>query len=176
MWNRACAKPPRKPPEVTTGADAFPPRLFGSDEAIRRIAAGLMACTLPRADWTHEAHLAAVAILLLEYPECQPEQDLPGIISRYNESVGGVNDDHQGYHETLTQFWIANARAHLAAHPGGDLLARVNGFIASPAGSRAAPLAYFSRARLFSVEARRRLVEPDLMRFAWDEPAPGARP
>jgi hypothetical protein len=29
------------------------------------------------------------------------EQQLPDIIRSYNESVGGVNDDTQGYHETL---------------------------------------------------------------------------
>ena len=176
MSNRASAKPPRKPPDVTHGADEFPPRLFEADKKIRRIAAGLLTCTLPRAAWTHEAHLAAVVTLILEHPELDLEQQLPGIISRFNESVGGVNDDTQGYHETLTQFWIANARAHLGANPGRSLLDRVNGFIASEQGRRDAPLRHYSRDRLFSVEARRHLVEPDLMRFEWamqdDAPAP----
>ena len=35
---------------------------------------------------------------------------------------------------------------------------------------RDAPLRHFSRDRLFSVEARRQLVEPDLMRFEWATP------
>ena len=155
---------------MTVGADEFPPRLFEAAETVRRIAAGLLTCTLPRAAWTHEAHLAAVATLILEHPEIALEQQLPGIISRFNESVGGVNDDNQGYHETLTQFWIANARAHLAANPDGDLLQRVNNFVLSPQGRRDAPLRHFSPARLFSVEARRHLVEPDLMRFEWATP------
>ena len=149
------------------GADSFPPRLFEAEERIRRIAAGLITCTLPRAAWTHEAHVAAVVTLILEYPEIHLEQELPGIISRFNESVGGVNDDTQGYHETITQYWIANARAHLAANPDGGLLDRVNRFIASPDGQRDAPLRHYSREKLFSVEARRHLVEPDLMRFEW---------
>ena len=170
MWNRACAKPPPKPPEVTSGAEEFPPRLFVAEEKVRRITAGLLTCTLPRAAWTHEAHLAAVITLILEHPEISLEQQLPGIISRFNESVGGVNDDIQGYHETITQFWIANARAHLAANPAGSLLDQVNAFILSPMGRRDAPLRYYSRERLFSVEARRHLVEPDLMRFDWDMP------
>lgn len=170
MWNKACAKPPRKPPEVTSGAEEFPPRLFEAEEKVRRITAGLLTCTLPRAAWTHEAHLAAVITLILEHPEISLEQQLPGIISRFNESVGGVNDDIQGYHETITQFWIANARAHLAASPDGTLLQRVNHFIQSPEGGRDAPLRHYSRERLFSVEARRQLVEPDLMRFEWATP------
>jgi hypothetical protein len=156
---------------MTAGADDLPPRLYGTEQEIRAISAGLVACDLPRAAWTHEGHLAAVSVLLLCHPEIALEQDLPGIISRFNTSVGGVNDDHQGYHETLTQFWIATARAFHAGTEGDALLARVNRFIGAPEGRRAAPLAYYSRALLFSVEARRRLVEPDLMRFAWDTAA-----
>lgn len=160
---------------MASGADELPPRLYGTDGEVRRIAAGLVARTLPRPEWTHEAHLAAVCVLILEYPELVLEQDLRGIISGYNTAVGGVNDDTQGYHETLTQFWLANARAFLAATPEGSLVDRVNAFIAAPAGRRDAALRHFSRGHLFSVEARRSLVEPDLMRFPWDShaaPAP----
>lgn len=176
MWSKACAKPHRRPPEVASGAEELPPRRFGTDADVRRIGDGLIARTLPRADWTHEAHLAAIAVILLEHPGISPEADMPGLISRYNVAVGGVNDDTQGYHETMTQFWIGNARAFLDQHPGGALVECVNRFIASPEGRRGAPLAYFSRERLFSVEARRYAVEPDLMRFEWDKtdaaPAP----
>jgi hypothetical protein len=155
---------------VASGAEELPPRLFGTDADVRRIADGLITRTLPRADWTHEAHLAAIAAILLDYPQVRPEADMPGIISGYNVAVGGVNDDTQGYHETITQFWVANARAFLAGDAGGALVQRVNRFIAAPEGRREAPLRYFSRARLFSVEARRRAVEPDLMRFEWNMP------
>jgi hypothetical protein len=68
------------------------PRLFDDDAAIRRIGEGLLACSLARDDWTHEAHLAACLYLLAERPDIQPERDLPNIIRRFNESVGGVND------------------------------------------------------------------------------------
>ena len=149
---------------MTTGADAFPPRLYGTEDEIRRIAAGLIARTLPRALWTHEAHLAAISAILLDHPGILPERDMPAIIAGYNEAVGGVNDDTQGYHETITQFWIAQARSFHAGS-SGSLLDRVNAFIAAPAGRRDAPLRHYSRERLFSVEARRRHVEPDLMRF-----------
>jgi hypothetical protein len=154
---------------VTAGADAYPPRLFGTDDEVRRIADGLLSRTLPRPDWTHEGHLAAVCVLLLEHSDLVLEQELPGIISRYNEAVGGVNDHTQGYHETLTQFWLANARAWLEADRQGSPVERINRFIAAPAGRRDAPLRHFSPARLFSVEARLGLVEPDLMRFPWNQ-------
>jgi hypothetical protein len=53
-------------------------------------------------------------------------------------------------------------RLYLAETPEGDLLARVNGLLASPMGRRDWPLRFYSRERLFSVAARRSFVEPDL--------------
>jgi hypothetical protein len=137
------------------------PRLFADDAAIVRIGEGLIARTLPRADWTHEAHLAATAWLLLERPDILPERDLPAIIRAYNESVGGVNDDTQGYHETITQVMIRAVRAALARSEG-SLTARVNALLRAPEGRRDWPLRFYTRELLFSREARLRWVEPDL--------------
>lgn len=137
-------------------------RLFASDAAVRRIGEGLLARTLPKADWTHEAHLAACAWLLLERPEIVPERDLPDIIRSYNVAVGGENTDTAGYHETLTQLYIIGVRAFLAARPDDGLLAQVNALLSSAIGRRDWPFRYYSRNLLFSLEARRGWVEPDL--------------
>jgi hypothetical protein len=150
---------------------ALPPRLFGADDNVRRIAAGLVQCTLPRAQWTHEAHLAAVTVLLLEWPDLRCERDLPTIIARYNTRVGGVNDDTQGYHETITQYWIAAAR-RFHATSRGSIVERVNALLQSPEGHRDAPLRHYTPGLLFSVEARRGFVEPDRMRFETAHAAP----
>ena len=141
-----------------------PIRFFDSAAAIRYIGEGLLARTLPKAEWTHEAHLAACLWLLIERPDVLPERDLPQIIRSYNEAAGGVNDDTQGYHETLTQLYIRGTRHFLAEHGygGGDLLAAVNGLLASPIAPRTWPLRFYSRELLFSVAARRGWVEPDL--------------
>jgi hypothetical protein len=129
---------------------------------VRRVGEGLLDQSLPRADWTHEAHLAACTWLLLERSDIVPERDLPAIIRAYNLSVGGVNDDSQGYHETLTQLYVAGVRAHIAAMPTGTLLVdMVNVLIMGPRGARDWPLTLYSRDRLFSVEARRTFILPD---------------
>lgn len=140
----------------------FPIRLFADAGEVRRVGQGLLDCTLPRADWTHEAHLAACLWLLSERPDVLPERDLPAIIRRYNESVGGVNDDSQGYHETLTQLYIRGVRQFLTDSGSGGLLDRVNALLSSPVGARGWPLSLYSREVLFSVAARRDWVEPDL--------------
>ena len=148
--------------------DNHEPRLFPDDAAIRRIGEGLLACNLPRPDWTHEAHLAATSWLLLERPDIIPERDLPALIRAYNLSVGGVNSDTEGYHETITQVSIRGVRAALARGEGRRLCERVNALLQAEEGRRAWPLRFYSAERLFSVEARRGWVEPDLARRAID--------
>lgn len=141
----------------------YKPRLFSADAEIVRIGEGLLACTLPKADWTHEAHLAACTWIVRDRPDIVPEVEMPGIISRYNESVGGVNSDTEGYHETITQVFIAAVRDHLAGRPAGEgLVESVNALLLSERGRRDWPLRFHSKERLFSVEARRSYIAPDL--------------
>ena len=151
------------------------PRLWPNDEAIRRIGEGMLACTLPKPEWTHEAHIAATCWLILERPDIIAERDLPDLIRRYNESVGGVNSDSEGYHETITQVFIRTLRLVLTGGAGQPLFERVNAILLSPQGRRDWPLRFYSRERLFSKEARLEWVEPDLAAM----PGPvsdGARP
>jgi hypothetical protein len=138
------------------------PRLFARDEEIRRIGEGLLACTLPKEEWTHEAHLASCLWIVTERPDIAPDTDLRGIISRYNESVGGVNDDKGGYHDTITHAFLSGVRNWLARAGEDELLARVNGLLGEAEGRRDWPLRFYSHDRLFSVEARRAFIAPDL--------------
>jgi hypothetical protein len=140
-----------------------PFRPFPDDAAIRRIGEGLLARSLPRADWTHEAHLAATIWLVRDRPDIDLDAPIATIISRYNAAVGGVNDDSQGYHDTITRAYLAGVRAHLGARdPAEPLVDSVNALLASPAGRRDWPLRFYSRERLFAVAARRGFIAPDL--------------
>ncbi|HET8534131.1 MAG TPA: hypothetical protein VFL74_01130 [Sphingomicrobium sp.] len=141
----------------------FEPRPFPSDEAIERIGEGLLARTLPRDEWTHEAHLAATTYLLLKRPDIDVDKMLPDIIRKYNESVGGVNSDSEGYHETITRVFLRGVRLFLAeADMKQPLHELVNELLLSPMGRRDWPLRFYSPQRLFSVEARREWIQPDL--------------
>jgi hypothetical protein len=144
----------------------FPVRHFLSDDAVAHVGEGLLARTLPRAEWTHEAHLAATTYLLLKHPEIDLDAELPGLIRRYNESVGGVNDDTQGYHDTITRAYLRGVRLFLekadVSRPTHEL---VNELLMSPTGRRDWPFRFWSKQRLMSVEARRGYVTPDLAAF-----------
>ena len=142
--------------------EEYEPRLFRDNEAVRHIGEGLLACTLARPEWTHEAHLAACTWIIVERPDIQPERDLPDIIRRFNESVGGVNSDTEGYHETITQCFIRAVRLYLKRTGEPSLMGRVNGLLQAPEGKRDWPLRFYSREQLFSVQARLGFLEPDL--------------
>jgi hypothetical protein len=139
------------------------PRLFCTDADIEQLGEGLLGCTLPREAWTHEAHLASTAYLVLRRPDIDLDSELPAIIRRFNESVGGVNSETEGYHETITRSFLHGVRLFLDGR-GADrpLHGLVNELLLSPVGRRDWPLRFYSRERLFSVEARLTHVSPDV--------------
>lgn len=139
-----------------------PIRFFTDDHAVRRVGEGLLARTLPRAEWTHEAHLAACAWMVRERPDIDLDDRIAAIISGYNEAVGGVNDDAQGYHDTITRTYLTGVRAFLSDRsPEEPLASMVNALLASEVGARNWPLRFYTPERLFSAAARRGYVPPD---------------
>ena len=141
----------------------YTPRLFTTDAEIQHLGEGLLARTLPREEWAHEAHLAATTYLLLKRPDIDLDKALPGIIRAYNERVGGVNSDTEGYHETITRVFLRGVRLFLAeADLKEPIHELVNELLLSPMGRRDWPLRFYSPQRLFSVDARKDWVRPDI--------------
>jgi hypothetical protein len=134
-----------------------------TDAEMEVLAENFCACTLPKDRWTHEAHFATALWLILKRPDIRPERDMPGLIRRYNDSVGGANSDSSGYHETITQASLHMTRHLLACLPA-DIApaAALAALMASPLGDKNWPFAYWSRDRLMAVPARLGWVEPDL--------------
>src|SRR5688572_23289700 len=115
----------------------FPVRHFLFDEAVAHVGEGLLARTLPREEWTHEAHLAATTYLVLNHPEIDLDAELPGFIRRYNESVGGVNSNTEGYHDTITRAYLRGIRLFLdGADTTRPIQELVNELLMSPMGRR----------------------------------------
>ena len=134
---------------------------FSSDAEIDRIGRGLVTRSLPKSEWTHAAHFAA-AFWLLRHPTIDAERQMPGLIRAYNEATGVANTDTTGYHETITRASLRAARAGLAARTKAALHEAVNELLESEFGRSDWLLAYWSKATLFSVAARRDWVDPDL--------------
>jgi len=136
---------------------------FTSDGEVAVIGRGLLDRTLPKTMWTHAAHFAATLWLLRCRPELEVSREMPSLIRAYNVATGGANTDTSGYHETITQASIRAARAFLSDAPQGPLFATCNALMSSRLGQPDWLLEHWTRSRLFSLEARRVWVEPDIM-------------
>lgn len=140
---------------------------FVSDGEVVAIGRGLCTRTLPKPRWTHAAHFATALWLLRCHPEIDVHCAMPEMIRAYNAVTGVANTDSSGYHETITQASLRAARAFLTARLHLPLFAVCNELMSSPLGNPEWPLAYWSRERLYSVEARRAWVEADLEAFPY---------
>jgi len=138
------------------------PPFFTCDEEVEAIARGLFDRTLPKSEWTHRAHFSATIWLLKCRADLDPSIALPPAIRAYNESTGVLNTGTTGYHETITQASLRAARDFIARDDSASLHETCNALMASPLGSSSWLLAYWSRLRLFSPEARKTWLDPDL--------------
>jgi len=134
-----------------------------SEGQIQAIGQGLLDRSLPKQQWTHAAHLAAALWLLVARPDIDAAVAMPGIIRAYNLACGVANTDTGGYHETITQASLRAVADYVRRQPAGSGLAALcSGLLASPLGDKQWPLTYWSPDCLFSTQARRHWVAPDL--------------
>jgi hypothetical protein len=119
--------------------------------------------SLPRPLWTHHAHLRVGLWHVRTFGPEGAAARLRERIRRYNQAVGTANTDTSGYHETLTVFYVRVIAAFLAADQvGSEPATAIERRLIDTLGDRELPLRYYTRERLFSVEARRAWMPPDL--------------
>ncbi|MEO0492930.1 MAG: hypothetical protein AAF081_05910 [Actinomycetota bacterium] len=119
------------------------------------VLAGVLQRTLPKPQWTHEAHVAACWAAIRAHGHDDALTLLRDGIRRYNEATGVENTETSGYHETITRYYVA-AVAAIVDRPFAEVLA-------DETTSREAPLCRWSREVLFAPGARTGWVEPDLV-------------
>lgn len=141
---------------------------YSSDLEIEHIAKGVMALSLPKAEWTHAAHFAA-AVWMLEDPDIDPFADMPGYIRAYNLATGVANTENDGYHETITLASLGAAR-HFLSMTADDisLHGKVNALLTTDYGQPDWVLSYWSKEKLFSPEARKTWCAPDKQVLPFD--------
>ena len=135
---------------------------YGTSADVLRLVREFEACTLPRAEWTHHAHLTVGLWYLLRHDEAEAARRVRDGIKRYNKAWGVETTPTGGYHETITLFYVRVIREFLARAGRDCTLAALANLLVSECGDRSLPLAYYTRERLMSPEARARWVEPDL--------------
>lgn len=123
-------------------------------KAADAIADAMMACRLPKSEWTHEAHVQAGLSLVLRLGASRALATLREAIPRYNVSTNTPNTDTGGYHDTLTVYyvWAIDELLRQGVSP--------EEIVEQPLVSRTAALDFWDRDELFSVEARHHWVAP----------------
>ncbi len=125
-------------------------------ELIQRFEAGV----LPRTEWTHEAHLVMGVAYVLEYPFEKAMERAREHIIAHNEAVGTRNTQEEGYHETITRFWLIMIKMFLVRTTTTSVDEAVNLFLQSRNADKSVPLNYYSKQELFSTWARTEWVPP----------------
>lgn len=118
-------------------------------------------CTLPKSAWSHAAHLTVGACYVRALGADRAMTTLRDRIRAYNASVGGVNSDTEGYHETITQAYVTLLHDYLR---GCDATAPIDTLIPGVLLTLGAPdllLRYYERSTLYSVAARSGWIPPD---------------
>jgi hypothetical protein len=137
-----------------------------SDSNVARLdalAERFAAATIPASEWTHRTHLTIGAWHVARFGADAAMDRLRAGIRRLNAAHGTIDSDTRGYHETITRAYIRLLGAFLGARPDGEALdASVAALLASPLAARDVLTLHYSKTLLFSVEARRGWVEPDL--------------
>jgi hypothetical protein len=121
--------------------------------------------TLPKSEWTHESHLRVGLWHVFHLGEGAAMDALRDRIKTYNESVGGKNTESEGYHETITQFYVITIAGFLRETDKTRPLPELADELIHYHGDRNLPLRWYSKERLFSKEARLAYVAPDLERL-----------
>jgi hypothetical protein len=135
--------------------------MFTTAQDIEALIRDFEARILPKACWTHQAHLVVGLWYLTHH---SPDDALAIVRQRiraYNEAAGTANTDSSGYHETLTRLFLSGIAAHLSTHSNESLPTSVALLLQSPLVHKDWPLSFYSPERLFSVAARHEWLEPD---------------
>jgi hypothetical protein len=114
--------------------------------------------SLPRSDWTHQAHLTVALWSLRRFPRDEATRWIRERIKAYNARHGNGS----GYHETITLAWVAVVARFLAEHDHGQPLPALTAALREACGGRDHLLSYYSEDVLMSDQARRTWVPPDL--------------
>jgi hypothetical protein len=119
--------------------------------------------TLPKEQWTHEAHLVTAIWHLLNYGYLEALCYMRARIIEYNVASGGANTISSGYHETLTQFYLKEIDFYLKYRENVNQSFNeiCEDFLKTEYATKEYPLQFYTKERLQSLKARSKWVKPD---------------
>jgi hypothetical protein len=139
---------------------------YASERDVEAVVKAFEARTLPKREWTHQAHLTVAAWYLARYSGYEAAIRIRTGIKRYNAANGIVPTPTGGYHETMTLFWTCIVSKYLLLADRDRRFVDLVNELVDNYRDKNLPFEHYSRERLFSRQARFSWVEPDLKPIA----------
>jgi len=129
---------------------------YRNENEIRDVVTSLERCAFALSEFTHARHLTVACWYLCTLPRSEALDRMRGGLQRFISHHG-----RQGYHETITRFWMELLGNYLCRCRKDQLVNKVNGALERFA-SKDVLYDYYSRGRLTSEAAKAAWIEPDL--------------
>ena len=139
-------------------------------ETADQVAAAMLDRTLPKVEWTHEAHVLVCISLVRRHGDIDALHVLRSAIPAYNEATGVANTATGGYHDTITAYYVWAVQRLVA---DGEDTASI---LAHRTTSRTALFEYWDRDSLMSPLARRGWLEPTVSAAGTVAPTESVQP
>lgn len=134
---------------------------YATDREIEEVVGKFEGCQFALEEFTHARHLTVACWYLCTM---SPEAALSRMRDGLLRFIG--HHGKQGYHETITRFWLELLRSSLLqASPKAQLMDKVNNTLKRFT-NKDVLFMYYSRERVMSEAAKANWVEPDLRRIA----------
>lgn len=135
--------------------------LLESESELQRFVEAWKSGRLPKAQWTHAAHVAMAAYFAFYHVADATFAIMKAGILHHNTSVSTPNTEDTGYHETLTRFWAGEIGAFIRCGRFRSRLEAVRAAVAEFGGDRDRFRLSYSFDVLRDRRARREWVAPD---------------
>jgi hypothetical protein len=139
------------------------PEHLANSQALDRFLHSFEGGTLPKAEWTHGAHVAVAACYLFQSNVRIVLPLMRERICAYNLASGGANTSTSGYHETLTRFWLLIVDNMLSRQQPVSRLEAARQAVAAFGEERALHTRYYSTDIVRDTAARQQWRAPDLL-------------
>ena len=135
---------------------------FKTESEIQDVVDGFESCRTGKDDFHHQQHLVVAASYLESLPMTEATSKMRAALFRF---LDHHEVDKQKYNETLTVFWLEMVALQLKKSPASaPLVEKCNAVISVLSNAKLA-LEFYSADRLWSDEARKRFVDPDLKQW-----------
>ena len=135
--------------------------LLESETLLQRFVEAWKAGELPKAEWTHAAHVGMAAYFAFDHAAEATFAIMKAGILHHNMSVGTPNTEDNGYHETLTRFWSSEIGEFVRTGHFASRLEAVRATVSAFGSDRDRFRRFYSFDVVRDRRARREWIAPD---------------